>query len=272
VTYPGGDYPAGQASVIKASGYDDFPARQAAALAAGRYIGIGLANYVEGTGLGPYEGTTVRIMPNGKVAVATGATSQGQGTRTTLSQIVADRLGCKIEDVVVTLADTTGIAMGVGAFASRQAIAGGSAAHVASLAVREKLLAVAARALGVPVADIEIESSRATARTGNKPSLGFGELARLALGMPGIASETAGLEHTSYFHPPGYSYCNGTHVAEAEVDPLTGGVTLLRYTIAHDCGTIINPMIVEGQVHGGTAHGIGNALFEHMRYDTDAAR
>jgi carbon-monoxide dehydrogenase large subunit len=103
--------------VIKASGYDDFPARQAAARTAGRYIGIGLANYVEGTGLGPYEGATVRIMPNGKVAVATGATSQGQGTRTTLSQIVADRLGCKIEDVVVTLADTAGIAMGVGAFA-----------------------------------------------------------------------------------------------------------------------------------------------------------
>ena len=270
VVYHGGDYPAGQASVIEASAYDDFPARQAAARAAGRYIGIGLANYVEGTGLGPYEGATVRVMPNGKVAVATGATSQGQGTRTTLAQIVADRLGCKIEDVVVKLADTAGIAMGVGAFASRQAIAGGSAAHAASLAVREQLLAVAARALGVPAADIEIGDSHATARTGNKPSLGFGELARLALGTPGIASESAGLEHTSYFHPPGYSFCNGTHVAEAEVDPMTGGVTLLRYTIAHDCGTIINPMIVEGQVHGGTAHGIGNALLEHMRYDADA--
>ena len=134
--------------------------------------------------------------------------------------------------MVVTLADTAGIAMGVGAFASRQAIAGGSAAHTASLAVREQLIAVAARALGVPADDIEIEDSHATARTGNKPSLSFGELARLALGTPGIASESAGLEHTSYFHPPGYSYCNGSHVAEAEVDPMTGGVTLLRYTIA----------------------------------------
>jgi carbon-monoxide dehydrogenase large subunit len=269
VTYQDGDYPASQASAVAASGYDAFSTRQAAARAKGRYIGIGLANYVEGTGLGPYEGATVRILASGKVAVATGATSQGQGTRTTLAQIVAERLRCRIEDVVVTLADTGAIAMGVGAFASRQAITGGSAVHSASLVVREQLLAVAARALGVPAADIEIEDGHATARTGNKPSLSFGELARLALGTPGIVSESAGLEHTSYFHPPGYSYCNGTHVVEAEVDPMTGGVTLLRYTIVHDCGTIINPMVVEGQVHGGTAHGIGNALLEHMRYDAD---
>ncbi len=270
VTYHGGDYPGGQASAMKAAGYANFSARQAEARKQGRAIGIGLANYVEGTGLGPYEGATVRIMPNGKVAVATGATSQGQGTRTTLAQVVADRLGCRIEDVVVTLSDTAAISMGVGAFASRQAVAGGSAAHNASLAVRDKLIAVAARALGVPPGEIDVEDSRASARTGNKPSLGFGELARLALGTPGLPTESAGLEHTAYFHPPGYSYCNGTHIAEAEVDPMTGGVTLLRYTIAHDCGTIINPMIVEGQVQGGTAHGIGNALFEHMRYDTDA--
>ena len=270
VVFHGGDYPAGQASAIKAARYDDFPARQSEARKNGRYIGIGIANYVEGTGLGPYEGATVRVMPNGKVAVATGATSQGQGTRTTLAQVVADGLGCRLDDVVTTLSDTAAIAMGVGAFASRQAIAAGSAAHSASLAVREKIIAVAAKALGVAASDIEIEDSRATARTGNRPSLTFAELARLALGTPGVATETAGLEHTAYFHPPGYSYCNGTHIAEAEVDPMTGGVTLLRYTIAHDSGTIINPMIVDGQVQGGTAHGIGNALFEHMQYDADA--
>src|SRR4029079_6079519 len=119
-----------------AAGYDGFATRQAAARAEGRYIGIGLAHYVEGTGLGPYEGATVRVLPSGKVAVATGATSQGQGTRTTLAQIVADRLGCRIEGVTVPRADTAAIAMGVGAFASRQAIAGGSAVHSASLAVR----------------------------------------------------------------------------------------------------------------------------------------
>jgi carbon-monoxide dehydrogenase large subunit len=270
VIFHGGDYPAGQASAMAAAGYDDFPARQAAARREGRYLGIGLANYVEGTGLGPYEGATVRILQNGKVAVATGATSQGQGTRTTLAQVVADRLGCRIDDVTVTLSDTAAIAMGVGAFASRQAIAGGSAAHSASRAVREKVVAVAAKALGVPASEIDLEDSRATARTGNRPSLTFGELARIALGMPGVATESAGLEHTAYFHPPGYSYCNGTHIVEVEVDPMTGGIMLLRYTVAHDSGMVINPMIVEGQVHGGSAHGIGNALFEHMQYDADA--
>jgi carbon-monoxide dehydrogenase large subunit len=270
VIFHGGDYPAGQASAMAAAGYDDFPARQAAARREGRYLGIGLANYVEGTGLGPYEGATVRILQNGKVAVATGATSQGQGTRTTLAQVVADRLGCRIDDVTVTLSDTAAIAMGVGAFASRQAIAGGSAAHSASRAVREKVVAVAAKALGVPASEIDLEDSRATARTGNRPSLTFADLARIALGVPGVATESAGLEHTAYFHPPGYSYCNGTHIVEVEVDPMTGGVMLLRYTVAHDSGMVINPMIVEGQVHGGAAHGIGNALFEHMQHDADA--
>jgi carbon-monoxide dehydrogenase large subunit len=270
VIYHGGDYPAGQAAAMRAARYDDFPARQARAQREGRYVGLGLANYVEGTGLGPYEGATVRIMPNGKVAVATGAASQGQGTRTTLAQIVADRLGCRIEDVVVTLADTAAIAMGVGAFASRQAIAAGSAAHEASLVVREQVIAVAANALGVPPADIDVEDSRATARSGNRRSLTFGELAWIALGAPGMASERVGLEHTAYFHPPGYSHCNGTHIAEVEVDPMTGGVTIVNYTVAHDCGTVINPMIVEGQVQGGAAHGIGNALFEHMQYDAQA--
>jgi len=273
VTYQSGDFPGSQAAAAEAAGFGDFPARQARARAQGRYIGIGLANYVEGTGLGPYEGATVRIMQNGKVAVASGAASQGQGTRTTLAQIVADRLGCPIEDVIVTLGDTAAISMGVGAFASRQAIAAGSAAHTASLTVREQVVALAARALGVPASDIDLEDGRATARTGNKPSLTFEELARMAQGVPGVSfpeGQGAGLEHTAYFHPPGYSFCNGTHIVEAEVDPMTGGVTLLNYVVAHDCGTVINPMIIDGQVHGGAAHGIGNALFERMAFDGDA--
>jgi aerobic carbon-monoxide dehydrogenase large subunit len=215
----------------------------------------------------------VRVLPNGKVAVATGATSQGQGTRTTLSQIVADRLGCNLEDIVMSAGDTGTIAQGVGAFASRQAVNAGSSAHIAGLEVRTKIVALAARALGVSVDDIDVEDGCATARSGNKPSLTFGELARMAQGMPGVSfaeGQTAGLEHTAYFTAPQASYCNGTHVVEVEVDPMTGSVTLLDYTIAHDSGNVINPMIVDGQVQGGTAHGIGNALFEHMRYDADA--
>ena len=238
--------------------------------AKGRYLGIGIGNYVEGTGLGPFEGVTVRVLPNGKVAVATGATTQGQGTRTTLSQIVADHLGCRIEDIVMTGGDTGAISQGIGAFASRQAINAGSSAMIAGDAVKQQVLAAASRALGVPESDIDVEDGKATARTGNKPSLTFGELARMAQGMPGFSfapGQTPGLEHTAYFTPPQASYCNGTHVVEVEVDPMTGGVTLLRYTVAHDSGNVINPMIVDGQVQGGVAHGIGNALFEWMSYD-----
>jgi carbon-monoxide dehydrogenase large subunit len=273
LVYQSGDFPRSQETAIKAAGYEDFAARQAAARRAGRYIGIGIANYVEGTGLGPFEGVTVRILQNGKVAVATGASNQGQGQRTTLTQIVADRLGCRMEDVVMTMADTAAIPQGVGAFASRQAVNAGSSAHMASEVVRQKLVELAAHTLGVAPADIDLEDGRAIARGGNKPSITFGELARLAQGMPGVSfpeGQGAGLEHTAYFTAPQASYCNGTHIVEVEVDPMTGGVTLGNYTIAHDSGVIINPLIVDGQVQGGTAHGIGNALFERMRYDKDA--
>jgi carbon-monoxide dehydrogenase large subunit len=272
MTYHGGDYPASQAKAMEAAGYAGFAARQAEARKQGRFIGIGLANYVEGTGLGPFEGATVRVLQNGKVAVSTGATSQGQGTLTSLMQVVAERIGCDMDDVVVTLADTGSFSLGIGAFASRQAITAGSATHTAALAVRAKIVSMASRALGVPADDIDVENGRATARSGNKPSIGFGELARMAQGAPGVSfpdGQTAGLEETSFYHPPSYSYCNGTHIAEVEVDPMTGGVAVTRYTIAHDSGTLINPMIVDGQVQGGTAHGIGNALFEHMRFDAD---
>jgi carbon-monoxide dehydrogenase large subunit len=273
LVYASGDFPRSQARALAISDYDGFRARQQAARAAGRYLGIGIGNYVEGTGLGPFEGVTIRVMPNGKVAVATGATSQGQGTRTTLSQIVADEVGCRIEDIVMTAGDTGAISQGVGAFASRQAINAGSSALIAGGNVKQQIVALAARVLGVPEAEIDVEDGRATGRSGNKPSLGFGELARMAQGMPGFSfapGQAPGLEHTAYFTPPQASYCNGTHVAEVEVDPLTGGVTLLDYTIAHDSGNVINPMIVDGQVQGGVAHGVGNALFEFMKYDAGA--
>jgi carbon-monoxide dehydrogenase large subunit len=273
LVYASGDFPRSQARALALSDYDGFPARQASARAAGRYIGIGIGNYVEGTGLGPFEGVTVRILPSGKVAVATGATTQGQGTHTTLSQIVADRLGCRIEDITLTAGDTNAISQGVGAFASRQAVNAGCSAMMAGDGVRRQVVALAARTLGVAETEIDVEDGRAVARGGNKPILTFGELARLAQGVPGFAfaaGQTPGLEHTAYFTPPQASYCNGTHVAEVEVDPMTGGVTILNYAVGHDSGTLINPMIVAGQVQGGVAHGIGNALFEFMKYDSSA--
>jgi carbon-monoxide dehydrogenase large subunit len=273
LVYHGGDYPRSQAAALERAGYASFPARQAAARQQGRYIGIGFANSVEGTGLGPFEGVTVRVLPNGKVAVATGATNQGQGQRTALSQIVADQVGCRLEDVIMTMGDTAAISQGVGAFASRQAVNAGSSALLAGGEVRKKIVALAAHALGVPDSEIDLEDGEAIARGGNRPRLALGELARLAQGMAGVslpAGITPGLEHTAYFAAPQASYCNGTHVAEVEVDPMTGGVTILDYTVAHDSGIVINPLIVEGQVQGGVAHGVGNALFEQMFYDENA--
>jgi carbon-monoxide dehydrogenase large subunit len=270
LVYASGDFPKSQERALALADYESFRPRQAKARLEGRHIGIGIGNYVEGTGLGPFEGVTVRVLPNGKVAVATGATSQGQGTRTTLSQIVADQVGCRMEDIIMTAGDTTAISQGVGAFASRQAVNAGSSALVAGKSVRAQVITLAARVLGVAQDAIDLEDGHATARGGNRPSISLGELARLAQGMPGFslpAGERPGLEHTAYFAPPQASYCNGTHIAEVEVDPFTGCVAIIRYSVAHDSGNVINPLIVDGQVQGGVAHGIGNAMFEHMKYD-----
>src|SRR4029079_2519535 len=247
MVYASGDFPKSQDRAVELSRYAGFHDRQTKARAQGRYLGLGIGNYVEGTGLGPFEGVTIRIMPNGKVAVATGATTQGQGTRTTLSQIVADHLGCRIEDIVMSAGDTGTISQGIGAFASRQAINAGSSAMIAGENVKKQVIAAASRALGIPENDIDVEDGRAFGREGNKPSLTFGELARMAQGMPGfsfVPGQTPGLEHTAYFAPPQASYCNGTTVVEVEVDPMTGGVSLVNYTVAHDSGNVINPMIV----------------------------
>lgn len=273
LVYDSGDYPKGQAAAMELADYAGFEKRWAEAKAQGRYIGIGIANYVEGTGLGPYEGVAVRIQPDGKVSVGSGATSQGQGTATTLAQIVSDAVGCKIEDVVVTLGDTAVIPNGVGAFASRLAVNAGNSALQAGKVVREQIARLAARALNVAVDELDIEDGQAIARTGNRQSIGFGELARLAQGTPGFSFEEGhpvGLEHTAYFTPPQASYCSGSHICEVEVDIGTGGVNILRYTVSHDSGNIINPLVVDGQVQGGVAHGIGNALLEWMKYDENA--
>jgi carbon-monoxide dehydrogenase large subunit len=271
--YDSGDYPQAQSKALHMIDYVGFPERKAKARAQGQFLGIGIGNYVEGTGLGPYEGVTVRILPSGKVAVATGATNQGQGTRTTLSQIVADNLGCRIEDIVITIGDTAAISQGVGAFASRQAVNAGSSALMAGGAVRLQIVKLAAHVLGVPEDEIDVEDSAAVARNGNRPSLTFRELARLSQGMPGFSfapGQAPGLEHTAYFTPPQASYCSGTHVVEVDVDPMTGAVKILNYVVAHDSGNIINPLIVDGQIQGGVAHGIGNALLEWMKYDENA--
>lgn len=273
VVYDSGDYPRCQAMALRAAGYDDFRSRQQAALRQNRYLGIGLGNYVEGTGLGPFEGATVRILRSGKVSVTSGASPQGQGHKTTFAQICAEQLGVRIEDVTVTTGDTAAISMGTGTFASRITVNAGSSVHLASAEVRRRVLKLAAKTLEVSEDELELADGHARVKGAGHPGLSFAELAAEAEGMPGFALSTLpspGLETTDYFTPTQAAYSNGTHIAEVEVDIATGQVRVIRYCVVHDCGRVINPVIVEGQIQGGVAHGIGNSLLERMVYDEHA--
>ncbi len=272
LTYDSGDYPACQAKAVELARYADFPARQATARQDGRYVGIGVASYVEGTGLGPFEGATVRVLRSGKVRVLTGAAPQGQGHRSSFAQIAADHLGVVPDDIDVVMADTDAIAMGVGTFGSRVAANAGPAVDIAARGVRRRIVKLAAHLLEAAEHDIELGDGRAFVR--GVPGMGksFAELASASVGIPGLSlpeTITPGLEETHYFGPPQAAYCNGTHVAEVEVDIGTAHVRILNYVVAHDAGRLINPLIVDGQIQGGVAHGIGNALFEAMSYDAN---
>jgi carbon-monoxide dehydrogenase large subunit len=272
VTYDSGDYPRCQAEALEKISYATFPERQAKARSEGRYIGIGIGNYVEGTGLGPYEGAVVRVLPSGKISVASGAAPQGQGHVTTLAQIAADAFGVAIDDVEVTVADTAAIPIGIGTFASRITVNAGSSVHRASLALRERVFKLASHLLEAGEEDLEIKGREVRIK-GVPQGVTLSRLRQVANGMPGFTMPVGlepGLEVSDYFTPRQATYCNGTHVVEVEVDPETGRVDITRYVVAHDSGRIINPMIVDGQVQGGVAHGVGNALLEVMRYDDEA--
>lgn len=273
LVYDSGNYPACQAAALETIDYAGFPARKAAARREGRFLGIGLANFVEGTGMGPFEGATVRVQSTGRVTVITGASAQGQGHKTMLAQICAEQLALPMELIDVRTGDTGDISMGVGTFASRVTVNAGSSAWLAAQAVRDKIVVLAAALLSCDGADVVLEAGEAFARAVPGKRLGFGHLARLSQGMPGFslpAGLTGGLEDTQYFTPAQATYCNGTAAVELEVDKDTGQIRILRYVMAHDCGKLINPMMVDGQVIGSVAHGIGNATLEWMQYDEDA--
>jgi carbon-monoxide dehydrogenase large subunit len=270
MVYDSGDYPGSQARALAAAGFADFPARQEAARRQGRAIGIGLGNYVEGTGRGPFESASVRIGASGRIVVSTGATAQGQGTRTMLAQLVAGVLGARPDDIHVIDGDTGASPLGLGAFASRQAVTAGNAVHLAARAVAEKAKETVASMLEVAPADLELAHGRV--QVTGVPELGrsLREVAHALSGVPGYAlpgNLAPGLACAIDYQPLAMTYCNGTHVCEAEVDRETGAVRLLRYVVVHDCGRMINPMMVEGQVLGGVVHGIGAALLERMQFD-----
>jgi CO/xanthine dehydrogenase Mo-binding subunit len=269
--YDSGDYPECLRRAVVAIGWDGFAAEQERARGEGRLIGIGIALFVEDTGLGPYEGIRVRVDPGGRVFVFSGASSQGQAHETTLAQVVADALAVPLDDVTVVPGDTAGLPYGVGTFASRVAVLASASALHAATEVRRKALAIAADHLEAAAEDLVIDDGRIAVRGVPGRGMTLAEVAALASApRPGYALPGAmdpGLEASGYVHVSQSTYSSGAHAAIVEVDPETGGVRILRYVAVDDCGTMINPMVVEGQVHGGIAHGVGNALLEEVAYD-----
>jgi aerobic carbon-monoxide dehydrogenase large subunit len=290
--YDSGDFPASLAKLKELVGWDDFASYREQARSEGRRVGIGLACYVEGTGVGPYEGGHLRIETDGSVVVSTGLTSQGQGHRTMLAQIVADELGVPFDRITVTTGDTRRFKYAVGTFASRTAVMSGSAVALTARKVREKALDIAAEALEANVEDLEIVDGHVRVQGSPSSSIDLGAVAVLSNPLryafdeaaaratqfaapadpdraPVGPGEQPGLEGTDYYSPPRSTFANGMHAVVVETDPDTAEIRVLRYCVVHDCGTLINPMIVEGQIHGGVAQGVGGALYERMEYAPD---
>ena len=270
VQYDSGDYPACQAEILHAAGWDDFPRRQSQAREEGRYIGIGLAHGIKGTGRGPFEFGNVRVSPTGHITVSTGAAPMGQGLSTALAQICAEAFGVRAEDVTVIAGDTAAAPLGLGGFASRQTVTAGSSVQIAAQAVAAKARKLASHMLEAAEEDLEIVDGEVRVVGAPQLAVKLGELARVLKGAPGYGFPKdiePGLEASATFRVDQLAYSNACHVVEVEVDIETGGVTILRYIALQDAGRLVNPMIVEGQVHGGIAHGVGNALLEWMGYD-----
>ncbi len=267
VVLDSGDLPSVLRRALESAGYEALRAEAAAARARGRLVGVGVACYVELTGVGPFESARVRVDAAGRIAVFTGATTQGQGIETTFAQVAADELGVTPADVSVIAGDTAGIEHGVGSFASRAAVVGGTAVALAAGDVRAKALVLAAQALGV--AATEIQQTGLTFADGRRPEkrVSFAELARLAGAATAALGVEPGLESTRFFQPTDSTYSSGAHVVLVEVDPLSARVRILGYWISHDSGRLINPMVVEGQIQGAVALGIGSALLEEIVYD-----
>lgn len=269
MVYDSGDYVESQSLALERAGWLDFPERQKAALAEGRYIGIGIANAVKGTGRGPFESGTVRVAQNGKVSVFTGAAAMGQGLATALAQICAEELSVAPEDVTVISGDTAVTPLGLGGFASRQLVTAGSSVHLAAKSVAGKAIKAASRLLDVDEETLELHDGQVRVKGGNR-SITLGELAQALRGAPGFAFPAdlePGLETSIHWKTDALTYANACHVVEVEVDIEVGHVAITRYVALHDSGRLINPMIVDGQIIGGITHGIGNALFEYMGYD-----
>ena len=284
ITYDSGDYGPALDRALAMADYKGFEKRRAEAKARGRYRGIGLSSYVEicglapskansalGVGWGGYESARIRVHPTGAVQVFTGTSPHGQGHETSWAQIAADAIGVTPNDVEVRHGDTfESPGMGVGTFGSRSLAVGGIAVHNAAQKIREKVIQIGAHLLEASPEDVVVQGGKVFVKGVPEKAKAFGEIsmaAYLASNLP--EGMEPGLEATTYYDPPNFTFPFGTHIAEVEVDPETGSIEILRYSACDDCGRQINPMIVEGQLHGGITQGIGQALYETAVYDNN---
>jgi carbon-monoxide dehydrogenase large subunit len=279
--YDCGNYPETLKMALLAADYDGFPARKAEAAKHGRLRGIGLSTYVEACGIAPsavvgslgaraglYESAEVRVHPTGSVTVFTGSHSHGQGHETTFAQIVSERLGISIDNVEISHGDTNKVQFGMGTYGSRSLAVGGSAIMKAVDKVVAKGTKIAAHLMEASAGDVEFKDGKFTV-AGTDKSVDFGTVALTAY-VPHkypITEIEPGLDETAFYDPLNFSYPAGAHICEIEIDPETGVSRVVKFTVVDDVGRVINPMIVEGQVHGGVAQGIGQALLESCIYD-----
>jgi carbon-monoxide dehydrogenase large subunit len=285
LVYDSGDYDKSLNKALELANYKDLRREQEALRKQGRYLGIGLSTWIEICGLGPsaatapaagvalVESSQVRIHPTGGVSVYTGTHSHGQSHDTTFAQIVADTLGVPYDSIEMHHGDTAeGPAMGYGTYGSRSLAVGGMSIRMSCLKVIDKAKKLAAHILEADEADIVFDQGRFHVKGSPEKAKTLGEVAFASYGAGLPAGMEHGLEAVSYFDPPNFTWPFGAHICVVEVDPDTGAVDMRKYIAVDDCGNIINPMVVEGQITGGIVQGIAQALFEEVVYDEDSGQ
>ena len=276
LVYDSGNYQAALNKALKLVGYEKLRRQQRKLRKEGRYLGIGLSTYVEVCAMGPsaampaggWESGTVRMEPTGKVTVLTGVSPHGQGQETSFAQIVADELGVELDDIAVIHGDTAVVQSGIGTFGSRATAVGGTAVLQAAQRVKEKAREIAAHLLEADPDDLVFSNGRFQVKGVPKKGVTIQQIAleaHLAKNLP--KKMEPGLAATAYFEPSNFTFPFGTHICIVEVEPENGQIHLKRYVAVDDCGRVINPLLVEGQIHGGIAQGLGQALFEEVVYD-----
>lgn len=279
--YDSGNYAPAMDRALEMVGYEALRAEQARARKEGRYIGIGFCSYIEACGLAPstvagalgaqaglWESATVRVHPTGKVTVFTGSHSHGQGHETTFAQLAADELGIAMDDIEVVHGDTGRVPFGMGTYGSRSGAVGGTAIHMSIEKIKEKGKRIAAHLLEAAPDDMDFADGKWFVRGSPDRAKAFAEIALAAYLAHSMPKDTEpGLDSTSFYDPSNFTYPFGTHIAVTEVDVETGKTTLKRYIAVDDVGNVINPMIVDGQLHGGITQGVAQALWEAAEYD-----